>query len=73
MSMVVFLALASAAVSAEPEQAPARGVELASAQVRAEILRPAIVRQDEGLKDTGPEAPRSQVNRRKSTVLIEFE
>jgi len=73
MSIVVFMALASATVSAEPEQAPARGVELVSAQVRAEVLRPAIVRQDEGLQDAGTEAPRPQVSRRKGTVLIEFE
>ena len=73
MSIVVLLALASAAVPAEPERAPARGVELASAQVRAEVLRPAIVRQDEGLQDAGPESPRPQISRRQGTVLIEFE
>jgi hypothetical protein len=73
MSIVAFMALVSAAVPAEPERTPSRGVELASAQVRAVILRPAIVRQDEGLQDTGPEAPRPQVSRRQGTVLIEFE
>ena len=73
MSIAALLALASAAVSAEPGRAPARGVELASAQVTAEVLRPVIVRQDGGLQDAGPEAPRPQVSRRERTVLIEFE
>lgn len=73
MTIAALLALATAAVSAEPGRAPTRGVDLASAQVRAEVLRPAIVRQADGLQDAGPEAPRPQVSRREGTVLIEFE
>lgn len=73
MSIVALMVLASAAIPAEPERTPARGVELVSAQVRAEVLRPAIVRQGEGLQEAEPEAPRPQIKRRERTVLIEFE
>ena len=73
MSIAALLALASTAISAEPGRAPARGVELATAQVRAEVLRPAIVHQDKGLEDAGPDAPRPHVSRREGTVLLEIE
>lgn len=69
MPITALLALASAAatVSSTP------GVELASAQARAAILRPAIVRQRSGWEDRATAAPRPQVNRRDGTTLIEFE
>jgi hypothetical protein len=61
--------LASATVT--PTSVP--GVELASAQARVEILRSVIVRQVGGLQDRGADTPRTHVNRRGGTTLIEFE
>jgi len=69
MSIAALLALASAAATPSLPS----GVELASAQARAEILRAVIVRQDGGLRDRGTNAPRPHVSRRGGTTLIEFE
>lgn len=71
MSIAALLVLASAAVSAEPP--PSHGVELVSARVTVEILRPAIVRQDRGLQDRGADAARPQISRREGAVFFEFE
>jgi hypothetical protein len=49
-----------------------QGAEILSAEVRAEIVRPAIVRQASGLEPQR-DAPSAQVSRRGRTVLVEFQ
>jgi hypothetical protein len=48
------------------------GVQLVSADVRAEIVRPAIVRQASGLEERR-DAPAAQITRRGRTILVEFQ
>ena len=74
MSLSATLALAAAAASAPAQAAPpARGVQLASAQVTVQILAPAIVRQASGPEAAGDRAPRHQLSRRGNTVLVEYQ
>jgi hypothetical protein len=67
-----FLAAALAASGGEPAEQK-RGAALASAQVTARILQPAIVRQGKGLETAAPDAPTPQVTRRAGQVLIEYQ
>lgn len=60
------------AASAQPAAVPG-GVELASAQVSAQILRPAIVRQGSGWERAAPDAPEPRIARRGGMVLVEFQ
>ena len=48
------------------------GVEILSAEVRAEIVRPAIVRQASGFEPRR-DAPAPQISRRGRTILVEFQ
>lgn len=66
---VLILAAAATAGGASPG---GRGVEILSAEVRAEILRPAIVRQASGLEQR-LDAPSAQTSRRGRTILVEFQ
>jgi hypothetical protein len=63
------LAAAAAAGGASPG---GRGVEVISAQVHVEIVRPAIVRQASGLEPQR-DAPAPQISRRGRTILVEFQ
>ena len=72
MTSLAALALAAAAASAAPGPDERRGVELAGAQVQAQIERAAIVRQASGLQHD-ERGPRPQITRRGRTVLVEFE
>ena len=67
-----FLAVAAASQPAAPQAAP-RGVEMASAQVSATIVRPAIVRQQTGPERPRDDAPRPQITRRGAEILVEFQ
>lgn len=71
--MIVPLILAATASVAAGAAAEGRGAQVASATVRAEILRPAIVRQTGGLLEPTPDAPRPRIVRRDGLVLIEFQ
>jgi hypothetical protein len=71
MSPFGALFLATAA-TAGPASHDGHGVEILSAEVRAEIIRPAIVRQASGLEQRGG-APAPQLSRRGSTILVEFQ
>jgi hypothetical protein len=71
MSLAGVLILAASAATGAGSSA-GQGVEILSAQVRAEIVRPAIVRQASGLEQ-GREMPAPQISRRGGTVLIEFQ
>ncbi|MEO6388067.1 MAG: hypothetical protein ABIT16_12175 [Croceibacterium sp.] len=67
-----------AALPAVAATAPAHGVDLVSAQVAVEILRPVIVRQargavEGGLENDDADTAQHQVTRRKGLVLIEFQ
>lgn len=62
----------AAAVTAGGSSNDGHGVEILSAEVRAEIIRPAIVRQASGLEQLR-DAPASQISRRGSTILVEFQ
>ena len=65
----LFLAVAAAAGGPWPG---GQGVEILSTEVRAEIVRPAIVRQASGL-EPGRDAPAPQISRRDGTILVEFQ
>jgi hypothetical protein len=69
MSFAAALILAAATASAPP---PAPGVQLASAEARATIVKPAVVRQASGVQHD-PDGPVPQVTRRGPTILVEFE
>ena len=64
-----FLAVAAAAGGPSPG---GQGVEILSAEVRAEIVRPAIVRQASGL-ELQRDAPAPQISRRGEAILVEFQ
>jgi hypothetical protein len=70
MSLLGALILASAATAGG---APGgQGVQIVSAPVKAEIIRPAIVRQASGL-EARRDAPAPQISRRGRTIQIEFQ
>jgi len=71
MSLAGALVLA-AAVATGGGSSGGQGVEILSAEVRAEIVRPAIVRQASGLEH-GRDMPAPQISRRGGTVLVEFQ
>jgi len=71
MNALAILALAVAAASGSGD-GEARGAQLATAQVRAEIVRPAIVRQASGWQES-TDAPRPQITRGARTILVEFQ
>lgn len=71
MSLFGVLILAAAA-TAGGSGSGGQGVQIVSAQVQAEILRPAIVRQASGLEERR-DAPASQISRRGRTILVEFQ
>ena len=71
--MSLFGALVLAAAATAGGASPGgQGVEILSAEVRAEIVRPAIVRQASGLEQQR-DAPTAQINRRGGTILVEFQ
>jgi hypothetical protein len=61
-----------AAATAGGAQSGGQGVQIVTAQVQVEIVRPAIVRQDTGLEERR-DAPSAQISRRGRTVLVEFQ
>jgi hypothetical protein len=61
-----------AAAAAGGAQSGGQGVQIVTAQVQAEIVRPAIVRQVSGLEERR-DAPSAQISRRGRTILIEFQ
>jgi hypothetical protein len=71
MSLAAALVLAAATATAPPP-APSGGVQLATAEARATIVKPAVVRQASGLQQD-PDAPVPQLTRRGPTILVEFE
>ncbi len=74
MSGSVALLLMASAVAASPAAAEAQpGVQIASAGVSVEILRPAIVRQGGGWERVSADAPEPLIVRRDGMVLIEFQ
>jgi len=74
MSPTAIFALAAAVASAPaPDAPPARGVVLAQARARVQILPAAAVRQGSGPEPAGDNAPRHQLSRRGNTVLVEFQ
>lgn len=72
MSIAAALILAAAMASAPPPAAQGGGVQLASVEVRATIVRAARVRQVSGWQQDR-DAPKPQIARRGPTVLIEFQ
>ena len=74
MSFAAALILAAATATAPPPAAPERGsgVQLATGQVRATIVRPVIVRQSSGVQEDR-DGPAPHISRRGQTVLIEFQ
>ena len=70
MSPLALLALAAAAAGGDRTEA--RGVEVEAAQVRAEIVQPAIVRQASGVQQDR-DAPVPQITRRGRVILVEFQ
>ena len=73
MSLSAALVLAAAAAAPVQAPGPSRGVVLVRANVTAQILPAAIVRQASGLEQRGETAPRPQLSRRGRTILVEFE
>ena len=69
--LAALVVLASASSGAEPPVCT--GVEIASARVAVEIVRPAVVRQDSGWQDIARDAPRPQITRHDGVVLVEFQ
>jgi len=72
MSPAAFLFAVAAGAAAPAAGDAGRGVELATARVTVEIVRPAIVRQASGI-ERGGHPHRPQVTRRGRGVLYEFE
>ena len=62
----------AAAVTAGAASPGGHGVEVLSAEVRAEIVRPAILRQASGLEQRS-DAPSAQISRRGRAILVEFQ
>ena len=71
--LAALVVLASAQSQAEPPGATARGVEIATARVTIEIVRPAIVRQNGGWQEVARDAPRPQITRHGDSVLVEYQ
>ena len=69
--LAALVMLASAPSSAGPPAST--GVEIATARVTVEIVRPAIVRQDGGWQEVARDAPRPQITRRDGAVLVEYQ
>ena len=72
MSLSGAFALAASVATAGEASPGAQGAEILSAEVRAEIVRPAIVRQASGLEQQR-DAPSAQLSRRGGTILVEFQ
>ena len=72
MSLAGALVLAAAAAASGAPSSAGQGPEILSAEVRAQIVRPAIVRQVSGLEPRR-DMPSAQVSRRGPTVLVEFQ
>lgn len=74
MSLAAALILAAATASAAPPEAPSggSGVQLATAEARATIVKAVVVRQSSGLQEDR-DAPVPQISRRGGTILVEFE
>jgi hypothetical protein len=70
--LTALVVLASAQSQAEPP-ATARGVEIATARVTVEIVRPAVVRQNGGWQEVARDAPRPQVTRHDEVILVEYQ
>ncbi len=62
----------AAVATAGGAQSGGQGVQIVTAQVQAEIVRPAIVRQASGLEGRR-DAPSAQISRRERAVLFEFQ
>jgi hypothetical protein len=62
----------AAAATAGGHGSSGQGVQIVSAQVQVEILRPVIVRQASGLEER-LDAPSPQISRRGRTILVEFQ
>ena len=73
MSLSAALVLAAAAAAPVQHAEPSRGVVLAQAQVTAEILPAAAVRQSSGFERGDATAPRPQISRRGRAILVEFQ
>ena len=71
MTALAILTLAAVATSTAPP-ASGGGVEILTARVQAEIVRPVIVRQQSGLQ-TDRDAPVPQITHRGRTILVEFQ
>ena len=72
MSLAGALVLAAAAAASGAPSPAGQGPEILSAEVRAQIVRPAIVRQASGLEQ-GRDMPAPQISRRGGTILVEFQ
>ena len=64
--------VAAAAATAGAPQAPGRGVQLATAEVSARIIRPAIVRQASGVEQD-KDGPEPRITRHGRTILVEYQ
>ena len=73
MSVSAALVLAAAASAPAAGDAPAQRVALAVARVTAQVLPSAAVRQATGPERADATAPRAQLSRRGTTILVEFE
>ena len=70
---LLIIAAAPSTAGADGDRVEPRGVQIASAQVQARILRPAIVRQASGPRLEGRDGPAPQISRRGGTVLVEYQ
>jgi hypothetical protein len=71
MTALATFTLAAVATSIAPP-AGGGGVEILTAQVQVEIVRPVIVRQQSGLQPDR-DAPVPQISHRGRTILVEFQ
>jgi hypothetical protein len=71
MTSLSALILVAAATAGGPPSG-GQGVQIVTAQVQAQIIRPAIVRQLSGLEERR-DAPSAQISRRGRTILVEFQ
>ena len=69
--LAALVVLASASSGAEPPVST--GVEIATARVAVEIVRPAVVRQNGGWQEVARDAPRPQVTRHDEVILVEYQ
>ena len=72
MTAFAALLIAAAVTASAPAPEGGSGVQVASAQARATIVKAAVVRQASGLEPQ-PDAPAAQITRRGTTVLVEFQ